>query len=206
MISTTYETKYLLINFLSEYKILIYSLNSDLTKFNQITLTRRAISSSYFIKLLKEVYNIDSNTIVGVNGKYNEKGRYFSLLFGYCESINIRIRKLDFYQACERVNYRYKIVDSKNKLIDWYKKYHLLYKSIINKKSIKYIDTELLLIIDNRSIKESKIFKKSLLLLMYIYLRESYYNNTKKSIAINSNNSNKIIIPKLSENKICIIE
>lgn len=206
MITTTYESKYLLINFITEYKILIYSLNESLDTLNQITLTRRPISSTYFIKLLKEVYNVDSNTIIGISGNINEKGRYYSLLLGYCSCLNIRIRKLDFYQACERVNCRYKIVDSKNKLINWYRKYHLLYSSIITKKSIKFINEEFISIINNRSINECKTFKKCLLLLLYINIRESYYRNTKKSLCNKRGYDYKENDINISENKICIIE
>jgi len=206
MVCTSYETKYLLINFITEYKILIYSLNSSLDKLNQITLTRRPISSAYFLKLLKEVYNVNSNTIIGVTGKYNEKGRYFSLLLGYAESFDIRIRKLDFYQACERVNFRYKTLKCTNKIVDWYKKYHLLYSSIIDKPSIKFINEEFKGIIENRSKKEIIFFRKSLILLLYIHIREVLYKSTKKSI------SKKLTIKvskntvKMSENSICVIE
>lgn len=208
MVNTTYESKYLLINFITEYKILIYSLDSSLTKFNQITLTRRPISSRYFLKLLNEIYNIDSNTIIGITGNYNEKGRYFSLLYGYSLSKNIRIRKLDFYQACERVNFRYKIIKNSGKLVDWYKKYGLLYSSLIKKSSIKWVNDELLYIIENRSKKENIIFKKSLILLMYIRIREELYLSTKKSINKRENIIDELDEEKiqLSENRICIIE
>lgn len=208
MLHTTYESKYLLINFITEYKILIYSLDSSLTKFNQITLTRRPISSRYFLKLLDEVYNVNNDTIIGITGTYNEKGRYFSLLYGYSLSKKIRIRKLDFYQACERVNFRYKIIKNSGKLVDWYRKYVILYSSLITKKSIKYIDNELLYIIENRSKKESIIFKKSLIFLMYIRIREDLYKSTKKSINKNEDQCKEDIneIIQLSENRICIIE
>lgn len=209
MLHTTYESKYLLINFITEYKILIYSLDSSLNKFNQITLTRRPISSKYFLKLLDEIYNVNSDTIIGITGKYNEKGRYFSLLYGYSLSKNIRIRKLDFYQACERVNFRYKIIKNSGKLVDWYRKYGLLYNSLIKKSSIKWINDELIYIIENRSKKENIIFKKSILFLMYIRIREELYLSTKKSInkkeeyVAKYDNENTF---ELSENKICIIE
>lgn len=183
MVKTDYETRYLLINFITEYKILIYSLDSTLSKLNQITLTRRPISSLYFLKLLKEIYNINNNTIVGITGKYTEKtNKYFLLLYGYCTAHNIRIRKLDFYQACERVNTRYKIINATNKMIDWYTKYHIIYSELITKKSIKFIDTIFLNIIENRSKKEKILFKKSLIFLLYIHIREELYKCTKKCI------------------------
>ena len=188
MVKTVYESRYLLINFITEHKFLIYSLDSTLSKLNQITLTRRPISSLYFLKLLKEVYNVNSNTIIGITGKYTEKSKYFLLLYGYCTAHSIRIRKLDFYQACERVNFRYRILNATNKLIDWPTRYNTIYESIIEKKSIKFIDSEFLNIIENRSKKEKILFKKSLLLLMYIYIREELYKYTKKSILKNKKN------------------
>jgi hypothetical protein len=206
MVTTTYESKYLLINFITEYKILMYSLNSSLDKINQITLTRRPISSSYFLKLLKEVYNVNSDTLVGVTGNYNEKGKYYSLLLGYCEAFDIRIRKLDFYQACERVNSRYKIIKCSNTLIDWYKKYKTIYSSITNKKSIKFITEEFKNIIENRTEKEIIIFKKSLILLMYIHIRDVFYKSTKKCIEKKNPRKNIKEDIKISENIICIIE
>lgn len=209
MVTTTYETKYLLINFITEYKILIYSINFDCSKLNQITLTRRPISSLYFLKILKEIYNVNNNTIIGISGNYNEKGRYFSLLYGYATANNIRIRKLDFYQACERVNARYKMMNSSNKIIDWYKKYYIVYNSLIDKKSIKFIDDEFLNIILNRSKKESILFKKSLILILYIHIREELYKSTKKSKIKKLQKENKLInkeeIINISENRLCII-
>jgi hypothetical protein len=206
MITTTYESRYLLINFITQHKILVYSLNSELDKLNQITFTRRPISSTYFLKLLKEVYNVNSNTIIGITGNYNMKGQYFSLLYGYAIANNIRIRKLDFYQSCERVNFRYKIINSTNKIIDWYKKYYLLYNSLITKKSIKFIDSELLNIIDNRSNSEKLIFKKSLILLMYIHIREELYKSTKKCILKNKSDIKEEIENIIqSENRLYII-
>jgi len=197
MVKTVYESRYLLINFITEHKFLIYSLDGTLSKLNQITLTRRPISSLYFLKLLKEIYNVDSNTIIGITGKYTEKNKYFLLLYGYCAAHGIRIRKLDFYQACERVNFRYKILNATNKLIDWPTRYNTIYESIIEKKTIKFIYPGFVNIIENRSQKEKIIFKKSLLLLMYIYLREKLYQYTKKSILKNKKNA----VPLIQENK-----
>jgi hypothetical protein len=193
MVKTFYESRYLLINFITEHKFLIYSLDSSLSKLNQITLTRRPISSLYFLKLLKEIYNVNSNTIIGITGAYTEKCKYYLLLYGFCVAHGIRIRKLDFYQACERVNFRYKILNATNKLIDWLLRYNTIYDSIIEKKSIKFIDSEFLNIIENRSKKEKILFKKSLLLLMYIYLREELYNYTKKCILKNKKNDVSLI-------------
>jgi hypothetical protein len=210
MIKSDHESRYLLINFITEHKVLIYSLNSDLTKLNQITLTRRPISSLYFLKLLKEVYNVNSNTIVGITGEYNEKGKYYSLLYGYTTAYNIRIRKLDFYQACERVNARYKILNVTNKIINWYKRYNTIYESIIEKKSIKFIDLEFLNIIENRSKKERILFKQSLLFLLYIHIREELYKSTKKSILKRKNildNTGQIDkIVTTTNNRLYIIE
>jgi hypothetical protein len=202
MVKTIYESKYLLINFITEYKILIYSLDSTLSKLNQITLTRRPISSLYFLKLLKEVYNINSNTIIGITGKYTEKSKYFLLLYGFATANNIRIRKLDFYQACERVNARYKMLNATNKMIDWYNKYYLIYDSIITKKSIKFIDTEFLNIIENRSNKEKILFKKSLIFLLYIHIREELYKSAKKCIL--KKIKSDVIVNKIEENSTVI--
>lgn len=207
MVKTSIESKYLLIHFITEYKFLIYSLNSSLDKLNQITLTRRPISSTYFLKLLKEIYNVDSNTIIGITGKYNEKGRFFSLLYGYTIANDIRIRKLDFYQACERVNFNFKIIKNANKITDWYKKYYILYEEVLDKKSVKFITSEFLAIIENRSKKEQLIFKKSLLLLMYIYIRETLYNTVKRSKEKSETFIKKEkTINTYTENKICIID
>ena len=210
MVKTDYESRYLLINFITQHKVLIYSLDNTLSKLNQITLLRRPISSLYFLKLLKEVYNVNSNTIVGITGEYTERSKYYLLLYGYCTANSIRIRKLDFYQACERVNFRYKILNATNKMIDWYTRYNTIYGSIIGKKSIKFIDLEFLNIIENRSKKEKILFKKSLLLLMYIYLREEFYKYTKKSILKNKKIDTSIEIKPetniiTSDNKLYII-
>ena len=205
MIKTTYESKYLLINFITEYKILIFSTNSSLDKLNQMTLTRRPISSLYLLKLLKEVYNVNNETIIGVAGNYNEKGRYYSLLYGYACANNIRIRKVDFYQACERINTKYHIIDNVNKITNWYKKYFIVYNKIINKKSLSFINDNILEIFENLPKKECIIFKKTLLMLLYMHIRQSLYKNSRKCIL---NKKDKIFEKQitLSENNICIIE
>ena len=180
MVKTNIESRYLVLNFITEHKILIYSLDNTLSVLNQITITRRPISSLYFLKLLKEIYNVNDNTIIGITGNYTKKCKYFLLLYGYCTAHNIRIRKLDFYQACERVNARYKMINATNKIIDWYTKYYLIYEELITKKSIKFLDIEFLNIIENRSKKEKILFKKSLIFLLYIHIREELYKCTKK--------------------------
>lgn len=197
MFNTNCETSYIIFNFISEYKILIYSLNKDLTKLNQITLMRRPVSSLYLLRLLGSVYNVNKDTIIGVTGKYNQKGRYFSVIYGYAYANDIMIKKVDFYQACERVNFRYKMIDSNKKLVDWYKKYEVLLQKMEKEDKIKFLNSEIDQVISNRSEKEKIIFRKTIIMLLYLYVRDSLYKTVKKSIQ----KRNKDIIPKTKVSK-----